>query len=131
DPVLGPPGAQTPWLAHAFVFSVYAWSALAKLDVAYLSGRTLGVLHAAGFLRGSLADALFATPERCRLAAWAVVLVEASLGPLLIARRTRTGALLGALTMHAAFEWTAHPDVFSWVMAALLLTFLDPVGKRA
>jgi hypothetical protein len=122
EPAAG--GAPTPWLVWSFVNSVYAWSAIAKVRVAWLSGRTLHALHEAGFLSGSLADTLFATPDRCRLAAWAVVLVEASLGPLLVFRRTRMGALVVALTMHATFEWTAHPDVLSWVMAALLVSFL-------
>lgn len=119
----------TPWLVHSFVFAVYAWSAVAKLKIAYLSGRTLRTLYEAGFLSGWLGDVLFATPDRCRLAAWAVVLVEAALGPLLLVRRTRWVGLILALTMHAAYEWTARPDVFSWVMAALLLSF-PTVGPR-
>lgn len=110
-------------LVHGSVASVYAWSAIAKLRIAWLTGDTLGALHEGHFLRGALSDALLATPTRCCLAAWAVVVTELALGPLLLVRRTRAGGLLAAAGLHTVYEWTAHPDVFGWVMAALLISF--------
>jgi Vitamin K-dependent gamma-carboxylase len=120
-------------LVHSFVASVYAWSAIAKLRGAWLTGRTLRALHEGHFLAGPLADTLFATPSRCAGAAWCVVIAELALGPLLLVRRTRMGGLLLAAGMHATYEWTAHPDVFGWVMAALLISFVAPnsrMGER-
>ncbi|HXN30760.1 MAG TPA: HTTM domain-containing protein, partial [Polyangiaceae bacterium] len=122
---------SSAYLVHSFVASVYAWSAIAKLRVAWLTGITLRALHDSHFLRGALADALFATPGRCCLAAWGVVVAELALGPLLLVRRTRVVGLFVAAAMHAAYEWTAHPDVFAWVMAALLISFWPRSGRRA
>ncbi len=116
---------SSPWLVQAFVASVYAWSAIAKIRAAWLSGETLRALHDGHYLTGTLADVLFATLGRCRVAAWGVVVTELLLGPLLLARRTRAYGLVLAVGMHATFEWTASPDVFGWVMVALLLAFVD------
>jgi hypothetical protein len=119
-----PPGiGPSPWLVRAFVASVYAWSAIAKLRGTWLSGETLRTLYQAHYLTGELADVLFATLARCHAAAWGVVIAELLLGPMLLLRRTRLVGLVLAVGMHAAYEWTAQPDVFGWVMAALLISF--------
>jgi hypothetical protein len=117
-----------PWLVRAFVGSVYAWSAIAKLRPTWLSGETLLTLHANHFLTGPLADFLFATPGRCARGAWGSVVTELALGPLLLVPRTRKTGLVVAVGMHAMYEWTAHPDVFGAVMLTLLACF---VGERA
>lgn len=119
---LGADGAS-PWLVHAFVASVYAWSGVAKVSVAWLTGRTLRALYEAHYLTGTAADVLFARPGRCSAAAWGVVVTELLLGPLLLVRRTRLLGVVAAVGMHAMYEWTAQPDVFGWLMAALLVTF--------
>jgi hypothetical protein len=111
------------WLVHAFVASVYAWSAFAKLRGAWLSGETLRALYEGHYFPGAPADLLFATLGRCRVAAWGVVGTELLLGPLLLVRRTRVVGIVLAVSMHAAYEWTAHPDVYGWVMGALLVSF--------
>jgi hypothetical protein len=36
--------------------------------------------------------------------------------------------LVLAVGMHATYEWTAKPDVFGWVMIALLLSLVG--GRR-
>lgn len=113
-----------PRLVHWFVASVYAWAGIAKLRPAWLSGDTLRVLHDQRYLVGSLADFFLADPARCRASAWAVVAVELLLGPLLLASRTRRAGLVLALGFHAFLEPIAQPDVFGWIMGALLLSFL-------
>lgn len=113
------PGSR--WLLTAFVASVYAWAGIAKLQPPWLSGETLRALHQAHYFASGLADALFATLPRCRAAAWGVVVTELLLGPMLLVRRTRLAGLVLAVGMHAAYEWTAQPDVFGWVMVALLV----------
>jgi hypothetical protein len=130
---LSPPGiaGSSPWLVHAFVASVYAWSGIAKLRVAWLTGETLRALYEGHYLTGTLADVLFATLGRCRAAAWGVVVTELLLGPLLLVRRTRVAGLVLAVSMHAAYEWTAHPDVFGWVMIALLVSFVGRAPRDA
>jgi hypothetical protein len=112
---------SSPWLVRAFVASVYGWSGVAKLRAAWLGGTTLHSLYGAHFLSGSLADMLFATQGRCHAAAWAVVITELALAPLLLARPTRLAGIVLAVAMHATYEWTAQPDVFGWVMVALLI----------
>jgi hypothetical protein len=130
---------SSPWLVRAFVASVYLWAGIAKLRVAWLSGHTLRALYENHFLTGALADVLFATLGRCRVAAWSVLVTELLLGPMLLVRRTRVLALVLAVGMHAVYEWTAHPDVFGWVMIALLMSFAhnpprdgatEPVRRR-
>ncbi len=111
------------WLVRGFVASVYAWSAIAKMRGAWLGGETLHTLYQTHYLTGDLADVLFATVAGCRAAAWGVVATELLLGPMLLLRRTRLVGIVLAVGMHAAYEWTAHPDVFGWVMAALLVSF--------
>jgi hypothetical protein len=118
------------WVVQTFVASVYVWSGIAKLQTAWLGGETLRLLHEAGYLMGGLADVMLATPERCHVAAWVVVLVELALGPLLLVPRTRIAGVVLAVGMHAAYEWAAHPDVFGWIMLALLVTFLGRHAER-
>jgi hypothetical protein len=125
-----PPDADgsSPWLVHAFVASVYAWAGVAKVHTEWLTGSTLRALYGAHYLTGTAADVLFATPGRCCAAAWGVVVTELLLGPLLLVRRTRVVGIALALTMHATYEWTAKPDIFGWLMAALLVTFAGGGG---
>jgi len=111
-------------LARAFVVSVYAWSGIAKLNLAWLRGEVLGQLHAAGVVRGPLADAILASSTGCTVAAWAVAGAELAMGPLLFWPRTRRAAVVAALAFHAALEVSVHPDFFGFAMASLLLAFV-------
>jgi len=120
--------ASSPWLVRAFAASVYAWAGLAKCTGAWLSGETLRALYGAGYLSGAGSDALFASLRRCRADAWAVVVTELSLGPLLLMPRTRVAGIALAVGMHALYEWTARPDVYGLVMAALLLASVEDRG---
>jgi hypothetical protein len=117
------PAGPRPWLVQVFVASIYAWAALAKVSPEWLSGETLRGLYRVGYLTGPLADALFATVVRCKVEAWAVVVTELALGPLLMHPRTRLVGVAMALAMHAIYEITARPDVYGYVMVTLLLSF--------
>jgi len=105
-------------LLRAFVVSIYAWSAIAKLRPTWLDGTILRALHAEGVILGP--DALF-TASGARATAIAIVLAEAMLGPLLLLPRTRAIAIVLACAFHAALEVAAHPDVFGWVMVTLVV----------
>jgi hypothetical protein len=111
-------------LVRSFVASIYAWSAIAKLHPAWLTGRTIGALHAGQFLRGSLIDFVTRAESSRVAASISIVVVEMSLGPLLLARRTRAVGLAAALIMHALYELSAQPDVMGLVMLSLLSAFL-------
>lgn len=117
-PMRSPSSSVT--LLRAFVVSIYAWSAVAKLRGPWLDGTILRAEHAEGLLSGPLADRLLASTGGARLTAWSVIGAELALGPLLCWRRTRAHAILAACALHAAFEVTAHPDVFGWVMVVLV-----------
>lgn len=119
-----------PWLVQWFVASVYAWSGIAKLRPAWLSGRTLRTFYEAHYLTGAVADFFLGDPARCHVAAWGVVAVELSLGPLLLVPKTRRAGIALALAMHLAYELPAKPDVFGWIMAALLIAFVRERGSR-
>lgn len=105
-------------LLRAFVVSIYAWSAIAKLRPGWLDGTALRALHEVGALTN--VDWLFANEPRARTTAIAIVVAELTLGPLLIVRRTRAVAIVAACAFHGVLELAAHPDVFGWVMIALV-----------
>jgi hypothetical protein len=109
---------------RAFVASIYAWSAIAKMRAPWLDGTTLGALHAVHFLRGRLVDLATATGPTRVAASICVVVLELALGPLLLVRRTRALGLAAALAMHAFYEVSAHPDVIGLVMLSLLCAYL-------
>ena len=111
------------WLVQGFVASIYLWAAIAKMRGPWLDGSVLQAFREEGYIHGWLADALLGGEALRRGCAWTVVGAELLLGPALLWRRTRVVALVGACLMHAVFEVAIHPDVFGWVMGALLLAF--------
>jgi hypothetical protein len=117
-------------LLAIFVASIYVYSALAKLQSEWLSGRTLLALAEDRLLGGFVATLLIDHPGLRSPAAVAVFLVELSLPALLLVPRTRRLAIVVALLLHATFEVAAHPDVMGWVMAALLLA-LSSSSRRS
>ncbi len=115
-------------LLTLFVASIYVYSALAKLQGEWLSGRTLLALAEDGLLSGPIAALLIAHPALRAAAAVAVFLVELALPALLLVARTRRLGIGVALALHASFELGAHPDVMGWVMAALLFSVWRPAA---
>ena len=113
-------------LTRALVASVYAWSGLAKINASWLSGDTLGQLQQNQVVHGALAEVLLTTAPWRAFIATTLAVIELTLGPLLLCRRTRSAALLLALAMHLGFEIAIHPDFFGFAMAALLLSFVEP-----
>jgi hypothetical protein len=113
-------------LAHIFVASIYAWSALAKAQSEWLSGATLRALAEDGLLSTPATTLLVAHPALAAIGAWSVFVAEAALPVLLLAPRTRRGAVALACILHISFELGARPDVMGLVMASLLVTFLGP-----
>lgn len=121
--------ASSLWLVRVFTASIYGWAALIKLRVDWMDGRALQVFYEAGALRGPIARAVCSSFETRAIVATLIFVVELCLGPALMARRTRPYALVVAFLLHAGIEMTAKPDVFGWLMVALLLTFLP--ARRA
>jgi hypothetical protein len=125
-----PRAAQSPtssaWLVRAWVASIYAWAAIAKLRADWLDGRTLELFMRGAMLRPFVVRHFLATTGQRAFLACAVVVLELTLAPLLLYPRTRRLGLLLALAMHAALEFAAAPDVFGWAMVALLLAFWAP-----
>ena len=111
------------WLVRAICLSVYAFSGIAKLNAQFLSGRALLWFHDDGLFRGPIAELVCANARRAQFASIAVVCAELSLPLLLVAPRTRRAALYAAVAFHVVLELTVHPDVFGWIMAALLASF--------
>ena len=119
--VLSP--ATSLMLVRAFVLSIYAWSAIAKLRGSWLDGSVLRVLRDNGFATGFVARSVLATDAGLRLAAWLTPGLELSLVPLLAWRRTRAIGVALACVLHGIFEVSVHPDVFGWLLVSLLVAF--------
>lgn len=118
------------WLLRVFVSSIYFWAAFVKLRPDWLDGRTLGLFHESGIISGPFADFALRDAWRRALLARVIVTTELSLPILLCWSKTLRWAPLLALTLHAAIELAARPDLLGWEMAALLLC-LWPVARRA
>ena len=117
-------------LIRYFVVSIYGWAALAKLRPDWLDGRTLALYHEDGGLRGALAGPFIATATARAATAWVTLGMELALGPLLLHPRTRRIAIAIAIPFHLGLELTAKPDLFSWLMIALLVGCLAE-GQRS
>lgn len=117
-----------PWLGdksavfvRAFVASIYFWSAVPKLRGPWLDGHVLRAYYALGYGRNALGRWLLDT--HAAFSARAVVGLELVVLPvLLLGPRTRLAGVFIACMMHAVFEATVRPDVFGWVMIALLVS---------
>jgi uncharacterized membrane protein YphA (DoxX/SURF4 family) len=127
DPVRNP--ASGLLLIRVFVASIYFWAGFGKLRADWLDGRTLALFQQDGALSGPFSDLVLATPLSRKLVAWLIATTELSLPILLFWRRTRRVAPFIALSMHAAIELAARPDLIGWVISALLLC-LWPMGPR-
>jgi hypothetical protein len=112
------------WLVWLFTTSIYAWAAIAKLRRDWLDGRTLGLFLNDGRLRGPLAPLFVGTAERRAFSGPMIALMEISLGPLLLWKKTRWWAFVLACSFHVGIEAVARPDVFGWLMVALLMSFV-------
>lgn len=127
DPARNP--ASGLLLIRVFVASIYFWAGFGKLRGDWLDGRTLALFQQDGALSGPFSDLVLATPLSRRLVACLIATTELSLPALLFWRRTRNVAPFIALSMHAAIELAARPDLIGWVISALLLC-LWPTDRR-
>jgi hypothetical protein len=94
---------------------VYFFAGLHKLHAHYLEGHVLRSL-----LPGGQSDALLTG------AAWATVVLELALPFGLWFKHTRAASMLVGIVFHATIAWTLDIRVFSYVMIASYLLFLDP-----
>jgi hypothetical protein len=115
-------------MVRVWVASIYLWAGIAKLHGDWLSGRVLGSLVERGIVRGPIAAAWLSTPGQRAAAAPLVVAGEMLLGLALLARPTRRAGLAVAFCVHALFQAALAPDVFTAVMATLLLVFVGDIG---
>jgi vitamin K-dependent gamma-carboxylase len=111
-------------LVRIFVASIYFWAGIAKLRPDWLDGRTLELFQRDGALAGPFSNFVLSTPTSRMVMACAVAGTELSLPALLFWQKTRRFAPFIALSLHAAIEWAAHPDLIGWVIGALLLCLL-------
>jgi hypothetical protein len=107
-------------LLRVVVASVYAWSAIAKMNTAWLGGDTLHALAEDGLVT-PFARALLAHGALERAGAWAVLCAEVALAAAVASARYRRATLLAALGFHVILEVATRPDVMGFVMGALLV----------
>jgi hypothetical protein len=115
-------------LLAAFVASVYAWSAIAKLDTEWLSGRTLLALAEDGLVTPFVRAVLLGTAWTRAPLARAVLLAEVGLAVAVALGKRPRAVLAVALSFHFVLEFATRPDVMSFVIGALLVGAL---GRRA
>lgn len=108
-------------LIRIFVASIYFWAGVAKLRPDWLDGGTLELFHQDGALSGAFADFVLASPTSRMVIACTVAGTELSLPALLFWSKTRKFAPFLALSLHAAIELAARPDLIGWVTGGLLL----------
>ncbi len=116
-------------LVRAIPISVYAFSAVAKLNPEFLSGRALLGFCADGEITGAIASAACASSDRAHALSLFVVACELSLPLALALPRTRFYALVAAIAFHTTLEVAMHPDVFGWIMLALLVAFIPGLRR--
>ncbi|MFI5300711.1 MAG: HTTM domain-containing protein, partial [Polyangiales bacterium] len=90
---------------------------------------TLELFIADGSLNGRWFQWLHAEPHARVAFAWIVMIFELSIGPALLARRTRKLAVAAAIMFHLLVELTVHPDVFGWICLVLLFSFVDDAPR--
>jgi hypothetical protein len=105
-------------LTRIFTASIYFWSAIPKLNAAWLSGDVLRAYHALGLGRSA-----FFLDVHAGATAITTVVMELAVPVMLLCRRTRTSAVIIACMMHTIIEVLYHPDVFWWLMVVLLVPF--------
>ncbi len=103
------------------------WAAIGKLRRDWFDGRTLELLLRQRWLSGRLAEALLGTPDRRVVIAWAIVLGEIAVAPLLLWKRTRLVGLAAALTFHVVAEIMGRPGLLGFEMMALLICFVPGI----
>jgi hypothetical protein len=97
----------------------------------WLNGSAQYLFYEDGKFAPWLGALLLSTPTRRLIIGSAVAASELALGALLSIRRTRRAGPFAAFGLHAGFEVAASPELFGWVMAALLLSFWEPSTARA
>lgn len=124
-------GRSSVWLMRIWIASIYFWAATAKLRWDWLDGSALSLFRDDGKFSPWVSELLLSTPTRRLIIGSAVAASELALAALLSIPRTRRVGLFAALAVHAGFELAASPDLFGWVMAALLLSFWEPSTPAA
>jgi hypothetical protein len=114
-------------LMRTLVASIYVWAAIGKIASEWGTGAALAAFRDSGALDRV---ATLITPDRYAVVEVAVIALELAIGVGLLWTRTRRGALLCALALHATFEVIARVDTIGWQMCALLLVFTRSAQPR-
>jgi hypothetical protein len=94
-------------LLRLLVVSIYIWSAVSKIDAAFLESHGQLLLH--GLLRSTGIDAELWSDTARRSAAATFPVGELCVALLLAVRRTRPWGLAASIVMHALLLWTLGP----------------------
>ena len=111
-----------PALVKFQLLVVYVFSGLFKVNSDWLSGAPLAARFA---VAGSAVD-----PSMAAAIAWGVMLLQLSVGFLLLWRRSRVAGLLLMTVLHAADGLWLHVGVAPVLMWALSFVFCDPAWPR-
>jgi vitamin K-dependent gamma-carboxylase len=113
--------AWTVWLLRFQFGLVYFYAGIAKLDMDWLSGATVRLMMA----RRGVTD-----NTTIMLMSYSGLLFDLLIVPLLLWRRTRLLALIGALIFNVTNSYIFEIDIFPWFMIAGTLLFFSPDWPR-
>jgi len=74
---------------------------------------------------------VMSNPATIRIFTWSVLFVEFAFAGLVWIEEYRYWMLVAALCLHFGIETAFNIQLFSWVMIACLLLFVDPVDMQA
>ena len=117
------------WLFRIQMAAVYFFAGIAKLAPDWLRGEPmrfwLRQKEHFGFL-----DPLFRSQWAAYGGSYGSLLLDLSLAPLLLWRRTRVPAFCAAVIFHALNAWIFNLDIFPWLAIAATTLFLSPSWPR-
>lgn len=117
------------WLFRIQMAAVYFFAGLGKLTPDWLHGQPMYVWLAEKGRFGFL-DRFFHTQWAAYAGSYGSLLLDLSLAPLLLWRRTRVPAFFAALIFHLLNAWIFELDIFPWLAIAATTLFLLPSWPR-
>ena len=112
-----------------WLVSIYAWAAVAKLNIGWLSGDALALDLRDGTLRSWVGDALADGAVRSGCAV-GVVIAEGAIAVGLTVARTRRLTVIAALITQIGFEAAASPGVMIAVLLGAVAADAWPAPVR-
>lgn len=121
--------AWTLWILRFQLGVVYFFGGIAKINSDWLRGEPMGIWLAARTDFPFIGH-LFREPEAAFIFSYGGLLFDLLIVPLLLWRRTRLPAFLGAFLFHLTNQQLFHIGIFPWMMMVATAIFFEPDWPR-